>query len=156
MFRNAYNYATEIFSIPSVDPEDALTAKILSFRKGKQKGDLMVLYYAGHGSGGPEECIWSATDSLDSPSLNWHNIQGLLLGHPPDVLLVLDCCFSSLASGEHSIGDNWFLGSSVKESMAVGVSWKSFTRSMIRQLDIAANRYWTDKKVYNVQSLSHT
>ena len=155
IFRDGFHFATEVWSLPSEEPEEALLLKLMAFKKGKRQGDLMILYYAGHGGGGPEECIWSATNASDSPWLNWHNVQGLLLGHPADVLLILDCCYASLAAGQHSIGDNWFLGSSVKEAVALGVSWRSFTSAMVRQLERAAHRFEDDGETYNVQSLSH-
>ncbi|KAL8720838.1 MAG: hypothetical protein Q9225_002355 [Loekoesia sp. 1 TL-2023] len=155
VFQEVFYFATETWVIPSEDPEDALTGRILEFRKGKRQSNLLILYYAGHGGGGRERCIWSATNSEDSPQLNWRNIQGLLLGHPADVLLILDCCQASLATDEHSIGNNWFLGSSVKESLATGVSWRSFTSAMTRRLERAANLYWDDGELYNVQSLNH-
>ncbi|KAL8800581.1 MAG: hypothetical protein Q9182_005092 [Xanthomendoza sp. 2 TL-2023] len=155
LLQNRFNFACELWNIPSEDPEDELTQKILRFRKGKQHDSLILLYYAGHGDGNPDECIWAATNAPDSPSLNWHNIQGHLLGHPCHTMFVLDCCYASLAVSNHSTGDNWFLGASVKESQATGVSWKSFTSAMTRKLERAANKYWDDKKTYNVQSLSH-
>lgn len=156
ILRNRFHFATEQWDIPSEEPEDALTSKILGFCKGRSKDSLLILYYAGHGGGGPEKCIWSATRSAStSPWLNWHKIQGHLLEHDPNVLLILDCCFSSLAAGVHSIGDNWFLGSSVKESVALGVHWRSFTSAMVRQLDRAANLYWYEREKYNVLSLAH-
>ncbi|KAL8950815.1 MAG: hypothetical protein Q9222_003162 [Ikaeria aurantiellina] len=155
LLRNRFKFTTEIWEIPTDDPEDSLTKKVLDFRKGKQEGSLILLYYAGHGSGDPEECIWSATDASNSPSLNWHEIQPLLLGYPADVCLILDCCYASLAATSRGKGRNWFLGASPKESKVVGVSWRSFTSAMIRHLERAANKYWDDKENYNVQSLSH-
>ncbi|KAL8705721.1 MAG: hypothetical protein Q9201_001155 [Fulgogasparrea decipioides] len=152
-FKSRFKFATEIWSIPSEEPEDELTAKLVSFRKGKQQGSLMILYYAGHGGGGPHECIWSATNARDAPSLNWHNVQGLLLGHPPDLLLILDCCYAGLAVSNKGTGNNWFLGASVKESQAIGVSWKSFTSAMTRKLEGAADRFWSEKEPYHVQML---
>ncbi|KAL8872013.1 MAG: hypothetical protein Q9174_002283 [Haloplaca sp. 1 TL-2023] len=152
-FRNRYNFATEIWSIPSEDPEDELVSKLVQFRKTIRAGSLVILYYAGHGGGDPRECIWSATGLEGSPWLNWHNVQGLLLGHPPDVLLILDCCYAGLAMTNKGVGNNWFLGASVKESEAIGVSWKSFTSSMTRQLEGAADQYWSKKKSYHVQNL---
>lgn len=155
LLRQRFNFSAEIWDIPSKDPEDELTAEILRFRKGKQKDSLTLLYYAGHGGGDPEQCIWTATDAEDSPSLNWHNIQGHLLGHECDTLFVLDCCQASLAASIHNTGHNWFLGASVKESYATGVSWMSFTSAMTRALERAANKYWTYRETYNVQSLSY-
>ncbi len=70
-FRERYNFSTEQWDIPSEEPEHELTSKMLEFCKGKTKKDhLLILYYAGHSGGGPEECIWSATQSTaDSPWL---------------------------------------------------------------------------------------
>ncbi|KAL8996885.1 MAG: hypothetical protein Q9169_003696 [Polycauliona sp. 2 TL-2023] len=155
LFRDRFNFAVEIWDIPSEDPEDELTAKILQFRKGRGRGSLILLYYAGHGDGDPRQCIWAANTDQDSPRLNWHNIQGHLLGHPCDTLSILDCCYASLAINVYNTHDNWFLGASVKESQAFGVSWKSFTSAMLRRLERAANRYWDDRQSYDVQSLSH-
>lgn len=155
LLRSRFHFSAEIWDIPSDDPEDELTAKILRFRKGKQSDSLILLYYAGHGGGDTEECIWTANDTRDSPSLNWHNVQGLLLGHACDTLFILDCCYASLAASIHNTGNNWFLGASVKESEATGVSWKSFTSAMTRSLERAANKFWTDRKKYSLHSLSY-
>ncbi|KAL8731525.1 MAG: hypothetical protein Q9166_003371 [cf. Caloplaca sp. 2 TL-2023] len=155
LLQSHFNFSTEIWDIPSEDPEDALTTKILGFRKGKGNNSLIMLYYAGHGGEDPGQCIWAANHAPDSPWLNWHNVQGLLLGHSCDTLFVLDCCYASLAANAYNTGDNWFLGASVKESEATGVSWKSFTSAMTRKLERAAHKYWADRESYNVQTLNH-
>ncbi|KAL8688757.1 MAG: hypothetical protein Q9218_005411, partial [Villophora microphyllina] len=153
IWRDRFNFSTEIWDIPSEDPEDNLTDKILKFRRGISSTTLVIVYYAGHGGDDPQECMWYATNAPDSPELNWHNVQSHLLGHPPDVLLILDCCFAGLAVTDRGRGDNWFLGASVKEAEATGVSWKSFTSAMSRQLELAADSYWSYKRTYNVQTL---
>ncbi|KAL8840445.1 MAG: hypothetical protein Q9170_001321 [Blastenia crenularia] len=158
VFQQDFNFCTETWMIPSEDPEAALTTKLMAFCKGKRQDQLIILYYAGHGTGTEDECRWSATESPESPWLNWHTIQGHLLGHPADVLIILDCCYASLATGgNHSVGANWFLGSSVKESIATGVSWRSFTSAMTRQLKRAANFYWDyrSQRKYSIQSLRY-
>lgn len=155
LLQSRFHFSAEIWDIPSDDPEDELTRKILLLRKGKQSDSLIILYYAGHGGGDTEECIWSANDTEDSPWLNWHNVQGHLLGHACDTFFILDCCYASLAAINHSTGNNWFLGASAKEAEATGVSWKSFTSAMTRSLERAANKYWTDRRKYNTHSLSY-
>ncbi|KAL8713584.1 MAG: hypothetical protein Q9220_002446 [cf. Caloplaca sp. 1 TL-2023] len=155
LLRDRFKFTTEIWDIPSDDPEDTLIKKVLDFRKGKNHGSLILLYYAGHGSGDPQECIWSATDVSDSPSLNWHEIQPHLLDRQADVCLILDCCYASLAAASGGRGRNWFLGASPKESKTLGASWRSFTSAMIRSLERAANKYWSDKENFNIQSLKH-
>ncbi|KAL8780921.1 MAG: hypothetical protein Q9213_006232 [Squamulea squamosa] len=155
LLQSRFNFSAEIWEIPSDDPEDELTREILRFRKGKTRDSLIILYYAGHGGGDKEECIWAANNSQNSPSLNWHNVQGHLLGHECDTLFILDCCYASLAASIHNTGNNWFLGASVKESEATGVSWKSFTSAMTRSLERAANKYWSERRTYSLHTLSY-
>ncbi|KAL8856610.1 MAG: hypothetical protein Q9178_006765 [Gyalolechia marmorata] len=155
LLRSRFNFSAEIWDIPSEDPEDELTREILRFRRGKQSDSLILLYYAGHGGGDTENFSWSANHTPDSPSLNWYNVQGHLLGHGCDTLFILDCCYASLGASIHNTGNNWFLGASAKESEATGVSWKSFTSAMTRSLERAANKYWDDREKYNLHSLSY-
>lgn len=155
LFSSAFHFTTHSRRIPSQRSEDYLVEEILNFRRGKGKGNLIILYYGGHADGTPQECIWRANIGPNAPTLNWHNVQGLVLGHHADVLLILDCCFSALAVKTPWAGDNWFLGASAKESQATGVSWKSFTSALTRQLKRYADRYWTDSMAFTVQSIHH-
>ncbi|KAL8663633.1 MAG: hypothetical protein Q9202_003703 [Teloschistes flavicans] len=155
IWRDRFNFTTEIWDIPSDDSEQTLVNKILQFRRGISKTALVILYYAGHGGYEPHRCMWYARNDPYSPRLNWYNVQALLLGYPPNVLMILDCCFAGLAVTDMGEGDNWFLGATVKEAEATGVSWKSFTSAMSRQLELAANEYWSHMKTYNVQTLKH-
>ena len=154
-FREDFRFSTEIWDIPSQDSEDELVRKFVSFRKGRLKGSLIILYYAGHGGGDPQECIWSAYQRDNSPGLNWHGVQGLVLEYQTDTLVILDCCFATLAAKNHGKGDNWFLGASTKENVATGVSWKSFTSALIRKLKRAAEIYWLTGKKVSVQTIGH-
>ncbi|KAL8915809.1 MAG: hypothetical protein Q9172_006644 [Xanthocarpia lactea] len=153
LLQSRFNFSAEIWDIPSEDPEDELVGEIMRFRKGKQSDSLILLYYAGHGGGDTEKCLWFANNTPDSPSLNWHSVQGLLHGHKCDTLFILDCCYASLGASIYNTGNNWFLGASAKESKATGVSWKSFTSAMTRHLECAANKYWDDGEKYNLHSL---
>ncbi|MCJ1250637.1 hypothetical protein MMC30_007865 [Trapelia coarctata] len=155
VFRSMFKFTTRTWDIPSEDSEDELMREIMSFRKGKLRGDLMILYYGGHAGGTPQECIWAANEQDDPPTLNWHNVQSYLLGSPADVLLILDCCFATLAARNSGIGDNWLLGASVKETAAAGVSRNSFTSALTRELDRTAHLYWTEDKCFTVQDIHH-
>ena len=148
-----FNFQTDSWRIPSDDAEDQLTQKLLSFRKGKYSNDLLILYYGGHACGTSKECTWAANRSENSPHLNWHNVQSLLLGSQASVLIILDCCFATLGAKSYEIGDNWFLGASAKESAASGVSRDSFTSALTRELERCAHRYWTDGMEFSVQSI---
>ena len=150
-----YNYHTQRFSIPNEDPEDRLAIRLLEFRKGATAEDLLILYYAGHAAGSAQECIWSGKRKWDSPSLDWHSVQGPLLGSPADVFLILDCCFATLAARNYGKGDNWMLGASNKETAATGVARNSFTSTLTRELERCAYLYWTKHQTFSVQSLDH-
>lgn len=150
-----YNYHTQRYSIPNEEPEDQLTLRLLDFRKGATEGDLLILYYAGHATGSAQECIWSGKHDYNSPSLDWHSVQGLLLGSPADVLLILDCCFATLAARNYGKGDNWMLGASNKETKATGVARNSFTSTLTRELKRCADKYWKEHQTLSAQSLDH-
>ena len=150
-----YNFHTQRYRIPNDDPEDQLARRLMDFRKGATDKDLLILYYAGHAGGSAQECIWAAKHAHDSPWLNWHNIQNLILGYPADVLLILDCCFATLAARNSGKGDNWMLGASNKETEATGVARNSFTSTLTRELERCADRYWFKHETLSVQSLDH-
>lgn len=155
VFARGCNFATHRWSIPSTDPEGKLINRILEFKWGKTDNDLLILYYGGHAGGDPQRCIWAATDREGSPELNWHNVQHTLLGSEADVLLILDCCFATLAARNCGTGANWFLGASAKESVTVGVSRASFTSCLTREIDRWAYQYWTKNMRFTVQSIHH-
>ena len=150
-----YNYHTQRYSIPNEEPEDGLTIRLLEFRRGATEEDLLILYYAGHAAGSAQECIWSGKRKWDSPSLDWHSVQGPLLGSPADVFLILDCCFATLAARNYGRGDNWMLGASNKETAATGVARNSFTSTLTRELERCAYLYWTKHQTFSAQSLDH-
>lgn len=155
VFATRCHFTTHRWSIPSIDPEDSLIQRILDFKRGKTENDLLILYYGGHAGGDPQECFWAASNREGSPELNWHNVQLTLLGSPADVLLILDCCFATLAAKNCGTGANWFLGASAKESVTTGVSWNSFTSALTREIDRWAHQYWTKNVTFTVQSIHH-
>ena len=155
VFATRCRFKTHRWSIPSIDPEDSLIHRILQFKKGKTENDLLILYYGGHAGGDPQQCFFAANSHEGSPELNWHSVQHTLLGSPADVLLILDCCFASLAAKNCDTGANWFLGASAKESVATGVSRSSFTSALTREIDRWAHQYWTKNVTFTVQSIHH-
>ena len=154
-YPKGYNFLTQRYSIPNDNPEVQLLLRLLDFREGATDKDLLIVYYAGHAGGSAQECIWAAKHENDSPWLNWHNIQNLILGYPADVLLILDCCFATLAARNNGISDNWMLGASNKETEATGVARNSFTSALTRELERCADRYWSKRETFSVQSLDH-
>ena len=150
-----YNFHTQRYSIPNEDPEDRLAIRLLEFRKGATEEDLLILYYAGHAAGSAQECLWFGKRKWDSPSLDWHSVQGPLLGSPADVFLILDCCFATLAARNYGKGNNWMLGASNKETQATGVARNSFTSTLTRELERCAYLYWEKHQTFSAQSLDH-
>ena len=155
VFANGCNFATHRWNIPSTDPEGKLINRILEFKWGKTDNDLLILYYGGHAGGDSHRCIWAATVDERSAELNWHHVQHTLLGSEADVLLILDCCFSTLAARNCGTGANWFLGASAKESVTVGVSRASFTSCLTREIEHLVYRYRTENMRFTVQSIHH-
>lgn len=153
VLRTRYNFTTWSKAIPSTDPEEYLANVIQTFRKGKTRNDLLIVYYGGHTVESDKECIWIANYKEGSPRLNWHGIEGFLLVYPVHVLLIFDCCYATQAARRSSDGDKWFLGSSGKESRATGVSWKSFTTCMTRELERCANRFTENGEPFSVHSI---
>ena len=153
VFATACHFTTHRWSIPSIEPEDSLVRRCLQFKRGKTENDLLILYYGGHARGDSQECFWAANQNKGSPELNWYNVQNILLGSPADVLLILDCCFATLAAKNSGTGANWLLGASAKESVTTGVSRNSFTSALTREIDRWADQYWTKNVTFTVQSI---
>ena len=154
LLRFRFNFSTRPWCIPRNNSQEELMKEILRFTMNKMPGDLLILYYGGHADDSElQTCVWAANQTTNSPTLNWHNIQSWLMGSPADVLLVLDCCFAGLAPQSAQIGENWFLGASTRNSGAGGVSYKSFTSALTRELDRRASAYWEDSKTFTVQDV---
>lgn len=153
LLRCYYLFTTYMRKIPNADTEDYITQTIMDFRRGKGCEDLLIVYYGGHAGGKAGECTWIANTTPSSPHLNWLAVQNLLLEHTADVLLILDCCYATYAARGSSSGDNWFLGATAKESLATGVSWRSFTSAMIRELRRCAKLHKENGKPFTIQSI---
>lgn len=149
LFRSHFNFTTYLRRIPSKDADDYLTSAIVHFRKGKSFRDLLIVYYGGHAAGS----IWVANRTPTSPTLDWLSVQGLLLEYSADVLLIFDCRFTTHAARGLSVGDNWFLGATAKDSSTTGVSWKSFTGALIQELERRAESHKANGHPFTVQSI---
>ena len=159
LLRTSFNFFTRRWSIPSSsedeDSEELLSRQCYRFRKEATKDDLLILYYGGHADSDSTRCTWAANQSAKSPTLNWHNVESILLGYNADVLLIMDCCYATLAARNHPIGNNWIYAASTKEYIAAGAGWNSFTSALTRELERAADRYWRMGETTSVQSLDH-
>lgn len=159
LLRTSFNFFTRRWSIPSsgedADSEELLSRQCYRFRREATKDDLLILYYGGHADSDSARCTWAANQNANSPTLNWHNVESILLGHDADVLLILDCCYATLAARNHPIGDNWLFAASTREYTAAGAGWNSFTSALTRELERAADRYWRMGETTSIGLLDH-
>ncbi|KAK8034169.1 heterokaryon incompatibility protein-domain-containing protein [Apiospora rasikravindrae] len=97
-----YRFKPKSFAIPSKKPYQALLMEIHQFLQHDKTGNLLIIYYGGHGANNKDkDHIWychkptSATMSTN-PKVNWTSIQGLFQDEcQSHVLFVLDCCYSA-------------------------------------------------------------
>ena len=73
--------------------------------------------------------------SATSPSLEWFNIQPILLTAKPYVLMILDCCFAANAARDTTEGSSKeLLAACGRENLTLGVGMRSFTSVLIEEL----------------------
>ena len=158
VFETQYNFRTSRCILPNEEPGEYLTRGLLEFRRGKEgnPNQLLILYYAGHAAKDRVECTWAANKMEDSPTLNFHSVQNLLIDGQVDVAIILDCCYATLAARSYGTWDNWFLGASAKENRAAGVARDSFTSALIRALEYHAQQYWNSDTHFSLQSIHST
>ena len=70
-----------------------------------------------------------------TPSLEWFNIQPMLLTAKPHVLMILDCCFAANAARDTTEGSSKeLLAACGRENQTLGVGMRSFTSVLIEEL----------------------
>lgn len=70
-----------------------------------------------------------------TPSLDWFNIQPMLLTAKPHVLMILDCCFAANAARDTTEGSSKeLLAACGRENVTLGVGMRSFTSVLIEEL----------------------
>ena len=70
-----------------------------------------------------------------TPSLEWFNIQPMLLTAKPHVLMILDCCFAANAARDTTEGSSKeLLAACGRENQTLGVGTHSFTSVLIEEL----------------------
>ncbi|KAK0609669.1 hypothetical protein B0T17DRAFT_593977 [Bombardia bombarda] len=143
VFEGLYHYEVEGWKIPSIQAPILLAQKIANLLQTEgEKGNLIILYYAGHArpneqpGGSP---VWVANRSRDSPKLQSSVLHSLLGEIDCDVLLLYDCCHA-IQAGEALSGEGVVetLAACGFESIAAGVGDHSFTSSFIDELAEAA------------------
>ncbi|KAL8990794.1 MAG: hypothetical protein Q9169_008037 [Polycauliona sp. 2 TL-2023] len=146
VFTSQFRFACEQWDIPGRDPTRALQKKLYDFQDSHQGEDeLLVVYYGGHGD--PDRrgrSIWAANKKPDSPTLNWSTLQHLLETAIPHVLIILDCCYAANAARDTSDGTTKeLLAACGRENPTLGIGARSFTTSLIEELQAFGNRPFT-------------
>lgn len=86
------------------DPQGQATKYVANFVHGKDKsGQLLVVYYAGHGEVGSDNRLLLtgqlAQDERESEmSIDWAEVENTLGKAKADVLVILDCCYAGVLS----------------------------------------------------------
>ncbi|KAL8991635.1 MAG: hypothetical protein Q9169_007796 [Polycauliona sp. 2 TL-2023] len=146
VFESQFRFLCEQFDIPGRDPTRALQKKLYEFQDAHQGEDeLLIVYYGGHGD--PDRrgrSIWAANKKPDSPTLNWSSLQHLLETAIPHVLIILDCCYAANAARDTADGTTKeLLAACGRENPTLGTGVRSFTTSLIEELQAFGNRPFT-------------
>ncbi|KAL9586255.1 MAG: hypothetical protein Q9212_001031 [Teloschistes hypoglaucus] len=131
-----YHFQTEAWRIPSTNPHNALAFRLMEFlRDHDDRENLLMIYYGGHGEMNDDrQCVWSCTNVVDSPTVQWYGLQTLLEQARSDVLLLLDCCAAASSAAASGNGVTELIAACGFESWAPGVGEHSFSRSLIEEL----------------------
>lgn len=136
-FREDYNFATDIFAIPSENAHLELMLRIGDMIKNHEAQDtLFVVYYGGHARiDESRQSTWCATRRQGSPWLQWSAIQTLLERSVSDVLILLDCC-AGAASATFPTGQSITetISASSWDAIAPNPGRYSFTNALIEVL----------------------
>ena len=91
-----------------------------------------------------------------SEKVDWNLIQPWLLSEEFDCLMLLDCCYAGKGgkdAGSILHGTNEIIAACGSESITTGVAFNSFTRALVRQLELAEHEYRTNRKKYTAVRL---
>ncbi|KAL8776403.1 MAG: hypothetical protein Q9203_003400 [Teloschistes exilis] len=136
VFSQTYHFQTEAWKIPSTNSHNALAFRMMEFlRDHDDRENLLMIYYGGHGEMNDDrQCVWSCTNVVDSPTVQWYGLQTLLEQARSDVLLLLDCCAAASSAAASGNGVTELIAACGFESWAPGVGEHSFSRSLIEEL----------------------
>ncbi|KAL8703851.1 MAG: hypothetical protein Q9201_002979 [Fulgogasparrea decipioides] len=131
-----YHFQTEQWKIPDLNSHNALAFRLMEFLKDyTAKENLLLIYYGGHGHMNDDrQCIWSCTETVDSPTVQWYGLQTMLEQSESDVLIFLDCCAAASSAVASGNGVTELIAACGFETWAPGVGEHSFSRSLIEEL----------------------
>ncbi|KAI5777455.1 hypothetical protein EDC01DRAFT_405504 [Geopyxis carbonaria] len=110
VFSNLYRFTVVSYPIRSsylATPESLESYVIQAIRNhldpANGENDLTIIVYSGHVTGGATECLWiNFRGRLKSPPLeyvNWDRVRFVADDAPGDVLVILDCCYTTARTG---------------------------------------------------------
>ncbi|KAL8790092.1 MAG: hypothetical protein Q9213_000794 [Squamulea squamosa] len=137
-----YRFRTQQWSIPSLGSHNALAFRLMEFLRDYDNNEnLLLVYYGGHGyMNDDRQCIWSCTETVDSPTVQWYGLQTMLEQANSDALLLLDCCAAASSVAASGNGVTEVIAACGFETWAPGVGEHSFTRSLIEELKYLGHR----------------
>ena len=149
-----FNFSTSAWAIPSVDSGNQLMRRIDTLCTNKKAGDLLIVYYAGHGIRTNEQYLWTSSSHISNSTLDWQKGQFLLASCDADVLVILDSNerappFQRSGTGVRA-GEKWIFGASSKETS--GRSY-SFTSTFVRELKRMSHRSWTKGETVTIKDV---
>ncbi|KAI9842302.1 MAG: hypothetical protein M1838_003185 [Thelocarpon superellum] len=137
VFEKNFGFEVEAWQIPSHNAFMSVQWKLMDFqRKALEKGELIILYYGGHGGQTREgQAIWQCSREAE-PSLRWHILQDVLGQFPSDMLFIFDCCRAAAAARTTAIGRKELLAACGWENRTpIGISTRtSYTAVLIREM----------------------
>ncbi|KAL2036725.1 hypothetical protein N7G274_010520 [Stereocaulon virgatum] len=152
VFRNQFNFDVENWYIPSSNSFHSLQDKIYQFQKAHQSRlELLIVYYGGHAEADTSRgrSIWHANSNA-KPSLDWFNIQPLLLTAKPNVLIILDCCYAANAVRDTTEGPSKeILAACARENQTPGADPHSFTSVLVKELQEFGHTSFTVSMLYS-------
>ncbi|RAL64603.1 hypothetical protein DID88_001636 [Monilinia fructigena] len=147
-----YNFSVEKYQIPhGTRSHSALAMKVLQLahydgedvdRKGVdgwgRENILKIVYYGGHGYlANNRDLCWCNRTKESGPYysvVQWSGIQSTLVASESDVLIILGCCSSGVASPSLGNGSSELIATCGFHEEANGTGPKSFTKALIHEL----------------------
>ncbi|TGO60848.1 hypothetical protein BCON_0032g00430 [Botryotinia convoluta] len=142
VFKHSYSFNVAKFTIPDLDPVNALSSRVQEFIGDNSPNTLLIFAYKGHGGvqNTSHDAIWSGRTG--GPRMPSNSIQTLLEESKSDALLLYDTCHSASTA----ISLNPPAGSVTELIAACGFETitrtgnNSFTSAFIRELSSAATQ----------------
>ncbi|RDL34352.1 uncharacterized protein BP5553_07480 [Venustampulla echinocandica] len=131
-----YGYNTERWLIPTKSAHLELMARALDIvKKHNDQGDLLIVYYAGHGFINPDrKSTWCCKSDPSYASVEWSAIQTIFEQANLDVLLLFDCCAAASAAPTAGSAVTETIAACGFESIAPQPGRHSFTNALIEVL----------------------